>query len=408
MTDKNSLSQEWSSTMLGNYGVPPLEVAFGKGCVVTDTQGNEYLDLIAGIAVSTLGHAHPAIVDAVSTQVSLVAHTSNLLAHRPGLDLARELLDLADSDGRVFFSQDGATANEAAIKLARRFGLRSNPDGSRQTFVAARNGFHGRTMGALAVTGNPSKRDPFGPFGIDVRFVDYGDVQQINENIDISVCAVILEATQGEGGIIVPDSDYLAAVRQRCDEVGALLIVDEVQSGIGRSGNWFMSLAQDVRPDIITLAKGLAGGMPLGAMIVEPYVADALAPGDHGTTFGGNPVSCAAAIAVIQTIKQEKLLAHVSHLGEWFISSIVALKLDSICEVRGRGLWIAIEFKSEISSAVESVSRKHGFLINAVKPNAIRIAPPLIITQSQLQSFIDHLPIIVNEALELVDEIEVD
>ena len=397
--ESKDLATEWSSTMLSNYGVPAFEVASGKGCIIQDVAGNSYLDLIAGIAVSTLGHAHPAIVEAVTKQVSLVAHTSNLLAHRPGLDLAHTLLDLAESEGRVFFAQDGATANEAALKLARRFGLRSNPDGSRQTIVAARNGFHGRTMGALAVTGNPAKRDPFGPFGIDVRFVDYGNHQQLNEFIDHSVCAVILETTQGEGGIIVPDPEYLVEVRNRCDEVGALLIVDEVQSGIGRTGEWFASLAQDVRPDVITLAKGLAGGMPLGAMIVEPYLADVLQPGDHGTTFGGNPVSCAAALAVIETIKSESLLEHVKTTGEWLQDSVRNLNNPHISEVRGIGLWIAIEFNTDVAAQVETVARQRGFLINTVKTNAIRLAPPLIITKVQLQTFIDALPGIIEEAV---------
>jgi acetylornithine aminotransferase len=405
MTTDVSLHDEWSNTMLNNYGVPPLEISHGTGCLLKDVDGNVYLDLIAGIAVSTLGHGHLALIEAVSTQVSKLAHTSNLLAHRPGLDLARELLTLAESDGRVFFAQDGATANEAALKLARRYGLRTNPDGSRQKVVAARNSFHGRTMGALAVTGNPAKRDPFGPFGFDVLFVDYGNIEQINEFIDNSVCAVILEAIQGEGGIIVPAGDYLAAVRDRCDEVGALLIVDEVQSGIGRTGDWFLSLAQDVRPDIITLAKGLAGGFPLGAMIVEPYLADVFAPGDHGTTFGGNPVSCAAALAVIETIKNNNLLEHVTTLGAWFMSSLQKVDAPQIKEVRGKGLWIAIEFTSDVSHLVEVAARNHGFLVNAVKPNAIRIAPPLIITRDQLQMFIDQLPTIINAAVSQADQL---
>jgi acetylornithine aminotransferase len=254
-------------------------------------------------------------------------------------------------------------------------------------------------MGALAVTGNPAKRDPFGPFGIDVRFVDYGNHQQLNEFIDHSVCAVILETTQGEGGIIVPDPEYLVEVRNRCDEVGALLIVDEVQSGIGRTGEWFASLAQDVRPDVITLAKGLAGGLPLGAMIVEPYLADVLQPGDHGTTFGGNPVSCAAALAVIETIKSESLLEHVKTTGEWLQDSVRNLNNPHISEVRGIGLWIAIEFNTDVAAQVETVARQRGFLINTVKTNAIRLAPPLIITKVQLQTFIDALPGIIEEAV---------
>lgn len=393
------LQNQWQSVMLPNYGTPKILIESGQGSYVTDSQGRTYLDLLAGIAVSSLGHSHPSLVAAIQDQATKLLHTSNLYAHQPALDLASKLLELADSQGRVMFAQDGATANEAALKLARRHGLAVAPDGSKQVFVATNNGFHGRTMGALAVTGNTAKREPFGPFPYEVRFVDYGDIAQLTAAMDSSVCAVILEPIQGEGGINVPPPNYLEVARTLATDHNAVMIVDEVQSGIGRTGDWFMSHAQGVRPDIITLAKGLAGGLPLGAMIVEPAFTQILKPGDHGTTFGGNPVSCRAALAVIETIEAEELLAHVALTADYLFSAINSVSHPEIAGVRGKGLWLAIGLRSDSASAVEAAALESGYLVNAVKPNAIRLAPPLNITREELATFVNDLPSILDRAV---------
>jgi acetylornithine/N-succinyldiaminopimelate aminotransferase len=386
------MSVQWNDVMLGNYGEPKLNIVSGDGCYVIDSQGRRYLDLLAGIAVSSLGHAHPAIVAAVSQQASKLIHTSNLYSHQPAVDLAAKLLSLAKMQGKVFFSQDGATANEAALKLARRYGMSHN----RHTFIAMTNSFHGRTMGALAVTGNPTKREPFGPFGYEVKFVPYGDEDALLAACDESVAAVIVESGQGEGGIVIPDSMYLDNVRAITRDAGALMIVDEVQSGIGRTGAWFAS--SHVAPDIITLAKGIAGGMPLGAVLVDNKFAGFLAPGDHGTTFGGNPVSCAAALAVISTIENENLLQHVQSTGEWLLETLRSLALPGVVQVRGVGLWIGIVFDTDCAADVEAAALSSGFLINAVKPKVIRLAPPLVITREELLTFIEALPFVVGAA----------
>lgn len=379
---------QWDEVMLGNYGTPPLIIESGSGCVLTATDGRQYLDLLAGIAVSTLGHGHPAIVQAVSTQVSKLAHTSNLMAHEPGLKLAAKLLSLANFDGRVFFSQDGATANEAALKLARRWGYKQAADGSKLKVISMKNGFHGRTMGALAVTGNPAKREPFAPFGIDVDFVEFGNIGELEKALSDDVCAVILEPIQGEGGIVVPPTNYVKEVRELTKSRNVLMIVDEVQSGMGRSGEWFMSTAAGITPDIITFAKGIASGLPLGGMLVSTHIASAFASGDHGTTFGGNPVSCAAALAMIDVIESQDLVLHSKQKGEWLQDQVRSLGNSLIVDVRGQGLWIAIEFAEHIAGEIEQKLRAAGFLVNAVKPNAVRLAPPLIITQNELAQFV--------------------
>lgn len=391
-----TLASEWNAAMLGNYGTPRVELSHGKGAYVWDVDGNRYLDLIGGIAVSTLGHGDERLAKAISDQAATLLHTSNLYAHRPGLRLAHKLLAIAQFDGRVLFTQDGATANEAALKLVRRWGQAQSPQRTR--IIAMNAGFHGRTMGALAVTGNPAKREPFAPFGIDVQFVDYGDIDALKAALDSSVTAVIVEPIQGEGGVNVPPSGYLVDVAQATRANGSLLIVDEIQSGIGRSGDWFMSQAQGVKPDLMTLAKGLAGGLPLGAVLVSAQLSDVLKPGDHGTTFGGNPVSCAAALAVIDAIEADHLLEHVRQLGTWLHQAIRQLEIPQVKEVRGRGLWIAIAFDAPIASAVELAALKSGFLVNAVKPDAIRLAPPLVVSQDELRSFVEELRGLVKAA----------
>ncbi|HEY9244828.1 MAG TPA: acetylornithine transaminase, partial [Streptosporangiaceae bacterium] len=321
---------------MGNYGTPPVALARGEGCRVWDVDGREYLDLMAGIAVSSLGHAHPAIIDAVSRQVRSIAHTSNLYLHEPEVALAERLLALLGSPGRVFFCNSGTEANEAAIKLARRA---QGP--ARPVFVAAEGGFHGRTLGALALTGKSSIREAFGPYGIDVRFVPYGDAAALRPAIRADVAAVFLEPCLGEGGVVPPPAGYLAAARDACDQAGALLVLDEIQSGIGRTGTWFAHQHEQVRPDVLTLAKGLGGGLPIGACVGLGDAGTVLRPGDHGSTFGGNPVACAAALAVLDTIETDGLLAQAAAVGQLLAGGLAAIRHPLLAGVRGRGLWLA-------------------------------------------------------------------
>ena len=395
-TQSAGLQQRFAAAMMGNYGVPPLALARGEGSYVWDADGNRYLDLIAGIAVSALGHAHPAIVNAVSAQVQKVAHTSNLFVHEPGVLLAEKLLSLLHADARVFFCNSGTEANEAALKVVRR---KQGPKG-RQVIVAADHGFHGRTMGALAVTGKESIRAPFAPFGFDVRWVTYGDAAALANAVDDQVAGVILEPTQGEGGVIPAPSGYLAAARRACDEAGALLVLDEIQSGVGRTGAWFAHQAEGVTPDVMTLAKGLGGGLPIGACIGFGEAGSALAAGDHGSTFGGNPIACAAALAVLDTIEKDDLLKNVKAVGETLASGIAGIDHPLLAGVRGSGLWLAAVLTQDKAAQVVVVARQAGFLVNAVQPDAVRLAPPLILTQAEATGFAEALPAILTQAHE--------
>jgi len=387
-------AERWDAVMMRNYGTPVLTLTRGEGSYVWDDADRRYLDLIAGIAVSSLGHAHPAIVEAVSSQVGRIAHTSNLFANQPALDLAERLVQLIAIPGtRIFFSNDGTTANEAAIKIARRM---AGPD--RPRFVAAERGFHGRSLGALALTGKAAIREPFGPFGLDVTFVPYGDPVALENAVDERVAAVVLEPTQGEAGVVPPPEGYLAAARAVCDASGALLVVDEIQSGIGRTGFWFAHQAEGVVPDIVTLAKGLGGGLPIGACLAAGPAAEALRRGDHGSTFGGNPVACAAALAVLDTIVADRLLEHVRTVGAGWRRALTTVEGPGFNGVRGRGLWLALELDDGAAPAVEAAARSAGFLVNAVAPGAIRLAPPLVVTADQLATFTDALPAVLTAA----------
>jgi len=390
---RTELRRRFEAAIMPNYGVPPLALARGAGCRVWDVDGNAYLDLIGGIAVSALGHAHPALVEAVSAQVATVAHTSNLFLHEPEVLLAERLLALLEADGRVFFANSGTEANEAAYKLVRRH---AGP--GRTYVVAAEGGFHGRTMGALALTGKAAIREPFGPYGADVRFVTYGSADELRAAVTGECAAVFLEPTQGEGGVVPAPEGYLAAAREICDATGAALVLDEIQSGIGRTGVWFQHQREGVRPDVITLAKGLGGGLPIGACVgLGPY-ATAFAKGDHGSTFGGNPVACAAALAVLDTIEKEGLLGHVTAVGERLAAGIEGIDDPLLAGVRGSGLWRAVVLTEPKSAEVEAAARAAGFLVNAIQPNAIRLAPPLVITPEEAASFVTALPEILRKA----------
>jgi acetylornithine/N-succinyldiaminopimelate aminotransferase len=383
----NDLRKRFEAAIMPNYGVPPVALARGEGCHVWDTDGNAYLDLVGGIAVSALGHGHPALVAAVSEQVATLAHTSNLYLHEPEVLLAERLLRLLDADGRVFFTNSGTEANEAAYKLVRRYA------GAGRTYVvAAEGGFHGRTMGSLALTGKASIREPFGPYGADVRFVTYGSADELRRAVTADCAAVFLEPTQGEGGVVPAPDGYLAAARRICDETGAALVLDEIQSGIGRTGAWFQHQHEGVRPDVITLAKGLGGGLPIGACVgLGPY-GQAFRKGDHGSTFGGNPVACAAALAVLDTIEKDGLLDHATEVGDLLASGIGATGHPLLAGVRGRGLWRAVVLTEPRSAEVEAAARGAGFLVNALQPDAIRLAPPLLITSDEAGSFVTALP----------------
>ncbi|MCW2522937.1 MAG: aspartate aminotransferase family protein [Frankiales bacterium] len=388
----SELQQRWQSVMMDTYGVPPIALISGRGCRVVDSEGSSYLDFIAGIAVSSLGHAHPALIEAVSTQVATIAHTSNLFIHEPGVALAEKLRELVGHpDARVFFANDGTEANECALKMARLHGRAADPSGQKLTVVSTENSFHGRTLGSLSITGNPAKRIPFEPLPGPVTFVPYGDVDALAAAVDASVAAVFLEPTQGEGGIIPAPPGYLAAARAICDAAGALLVIDEVQSGIGRTGEWFASSAAGIRPDIITLAKGLGGGLPIGACIGIGAAAELLTPGSHGSTFGANPVCCAAALAVLNTIAEQDLLAQVREVGAVLGQSLSALVGGPVIEARGSGLWRGLVLAQDDAAEVEAAARSRGLLVNAVKPDVIRLAPPLIVTRAEVAEAVDIL-----------------
>ncbi|MFF3668129.1 acetylornithine transaminase [Microtetraspora malaysiensis] len=377
-----------------NYGVPPIALARGEGTAVWDLDGRCYLDLIGGIAVSSLGHGHPALVEAVSRQVATLAHTSNLFLHEPEVLLAERLGGLLGAPARVFLANSGTEANEAALKLAIKYGKANG----RSYFVAAEMGFHGRTLGALSLTGKPAIRDQFGPFPIDVRFVPYGDADALKSAVTDECAAVFLEPTQGEAGVVPPPEGYLRAAREICSATGALLVADEIQSAIGRTGHWFAHQADGVLPDVLTLAKGLGGGMPIGACVGIGPAGTIFEKGDHGSTFGGNPVSCAAALAVLDTIEREDLLAHVQAVARELRDGIEAIGHPLLKGVRGRGLWLALVLTADRSARVQEAAQEAGFLVNALQPDAVRLAPPLVVTSSEVRSFVDALPGILEAA----------
>jgi acetylornithine aminotransferase len=386
----SSLIERWPGAVMNTYGTPPLALVRGEGAVVVDEAGKSYVDLLAGIAVNVLGHAHPAVVAAVTAQVTTLGHVSNLYASPPAVALAERLLGLARRSGAVFFANSGAEANEAAFKLSRRTG--------RTRVVAAAGGFHGRTMGALALTGQPAKADPFRPLPGTVTHVPYGDAAALADAVDGGTAMVILEPIQGEAGVVVPPPGYLAAARAVADRHGALLVLDEVQTGIGRTGHWFAHQAEGIEPDVVTLAKGLGGGLPLGACVAFGEAAALLGPGSHGSTFGGNPVCCAAALAVLDTIDADDLLDHAKRIGERLRAGIEALGHPLVAEVRGAGLLLGIVLRAPGAAAVTGVLQRSGFLTNAVAPDVVRLAPPLILTGEQADAFLAALPAALDAA----------
>jgi acetylornithine/N-succinyldiaminopimelate aminotransferase len=381
-----TMRARWESVMMNNYGTPPVALASGDGAVVTDVDGNTYLDLLGGIAVNVLGHRHPAVIAAVTHQIATLGHTSNFYATEPGLALAEELVALlgADAQTRVFFSNSGTEAIELAFKLSRLTG--------RTKRGAAQEAFHGRTMGSLALTGQPAKQAPFEPLPGDVTHVPYGDTDALAAAVDDGTAAVFLEPIMGESGVVVPPEGYLAAVRDITAQHGALLVLDEVQTGMGRTGAFFAHQHDGITPDVVTLAKGLGGGLPIGAVLAVGPAAELLTPGLHGSTFGGNPVCTAAALAVLRVLADEDLVRRAEVLGKSLRQGVESLAHPLIDHMRGRGLLCGVVLTAPRAKDFEAAARDAGFLVNAAAPDVIRLAPPLVITEAQIDSFITALP----------------
>ena len=376
---KKTAQVSWESVMMTNYGTPSRSFVSAKGCVLKDDKGKTYLDFLAGIATNVLGHGHPSVVKAVTKQVATLAHVSNFFGHPQGLRLASRLQKMTgDSNARIFFCNSGAEANEAALKISRRTG--------KTRIVATQGSFHGRTMGALSLTGQPSKREPFAPLLKGITHVPYGDLSAMSRAVSRKTAMVIVEPIMGEAGVITPEDGYLAGLRDICDRVGALLVFDCVQTGIGRTGQWFGFEHEKVQPDVVTLAKGLGGGLPLGATIAYGRAAQLLQPGDHGTTFGGNPIACAAANAVLDVIESKKLMQSAKVFEKKIKKTISAV--PGVSEVRGRGLLLGIELTTPNAKKVAASMLEAGVIVNAANDQTIRIAPPLIVTSAQIEKFI--------------------
>src|SRR6202161_3801718 len=392
MTETDTIQQRWSAVMMNNYGAPPVALASGNGAVVTDVDGKSYLDLLGGIAVNVLGHAHPAVLDAVTRQMSTLGHPSTLYAAEPGIALAEALVGLlgGDAEARVLFCNSGTEANEAAFKLSRLTG--------RTKLVAAQGGFHGRTMGALALTGQPTKQAPFAPLPGDVSHVPYGDVDALAAAVGDDTAAGFLEPIMGGSGIGVTPDGYLAAARDITTRHGALLVLDEVQTGMGRTGTFFAHQHDGITPDVVTMAKGLGGGLPIGACLALVPPSQLRTPGLHGSTFGGNPICAAAALAVLRVIASEDLVRRAGVLGKTLHQSIESLHHPSIDHVRGRGLLCGVVLTAPTAKEVEAAGRGRGFLVNAAAPDVVRLAPPLIITEHQIDTFVTALPGILDLA----------
>lgn len=384
--------RRWRMSLMDNYGTPALTLVRGDGAYVWDADGNRYLDLVGGIAVNALGHAHPAVIAAVTEQIGLLGHTSNLYINMPAIELAEGLLGLVGAPGKVLFCNSGAEANEAALKITRLTG--------RHKVVACEGAFHGRTMGALTLTGQAAKREPFEPLVPGVAHVPFGDEAALAAAVDEETAAVVLEPVLGEGGVVPAPDGYLRAAQEITIAAGALLVLDEVQTGIGRLGMWFGFQRAGIAPDLITLAKGLGGGLPLGAVIGIGEAGELLSPGQHGTTFGGNPVCCAAGLAVLRTIADEGLLEHTALVGKEISTGVEELRHPLIGDVRGAGLLMGIELTQPVAGAVSVAAQHAGYLINAVRPDTIRLAPPLIIDYDQAGEFLADLPAVLDTAKE--------
>jgi acetylornithine/N-succinyldiaminopimelate aminotransferase len=380
--------QRYEHSLMNTYGPPRRVLVRGEGCYVWDEDGRRYLDLLGGLAVNVLGHGHPALVAAVTEQLRTLGQVSNFFATPLQVALAERLLEISCADGgRVFFANSGTEALEAAFKMARRTG--------RSAIVAATGGFHGRTMGSLALTGKPAIREPFAPLPGGVVHVPYADVDALAAAVDSDTAAVVLEPIQGEAGVRVPPAGYLRAARQITSRHGALLVLDEVQTGVGRTGEWFAFQHDGVRPDVVTVAKGLGGGFPVGACLGFGRAADLLGPGSHGSTFGGNPVAAAAGLAVLETVERDGLLDNVNKVGDQLRRGVESLGDPLVAGVRGRGLLLAIELTAPVATQAAAAALDAGFIVNAVSSDALRLAPPLVLSGDQVESFVGALPSIL-------------
>jgi acetylornithine/N-succinyldiaminopimelate aminotransferase len=385
------LLARYQHSVMGVFGLPPLVLSHGDGCYVWDVDGRRYLDLVGGIAVNALGHGHPALVSAISKQAGEAIHISNLFTSPAQIALAERLLEIAEAPqgSRVFFANSGAEAVEAAIKLSRRTG--------RSGLVAAEGAFHGRTTGALALTHKAAYREPFEPLIPGVAHVPYGDEDALCAAVGPGTAAVVLEPLQGEAGVLSAGAAYLRLARELTTEHGALLILDEIQTGMGRTGTWFAYQQAGIVPDAITVAKGLGGGVPIGALVAfGPQVAGLLTAGQHGTTFGGNPLAASAGLAVIQTIEEQGLLAHATAAGQHLADAVEALGDSRITGVRGAGLLRAVTLADPVAGEVAAVAREAGFIVNPVAPDALRLAPPLVVTTDELDTFVEALPALLD------------
>jgi acetylornithine/N-succinyldiaminopimelate aminotransferase len=393
-------TERYSGALMDTFGTPKLVLTRGEGAHVWDADGKEYVDLLGGIAVNALGHAHPALVEAVATQMGTLGHISNFFASEPQVRLAERLVAMVSTPAvepvatRVFLTNSGAEANEAAFKLTRRTG--------RTHVVATEGAFHGRTMGALALTAKEAYRAPFEPLPGDVTFVPYGDAEALAAAVTDRTAAVVLEPVQGEAGVVVPPRDYLAKARRITADHGALLWLDEIQTGIGRTGTWLAHRNEALcdplgsAPDIVTLAKGLAGGVPIGAVVATGAAATLFEPGNHGTTFGGNPVAASAALAVLDTVEADGLLEHATVLGQKLRDGLAAE--PRITEVRGEGLMVGVDLAGEISAQVAAAALAHGYIVNNPTPRRLRFVPPLVLTEDDVAGFLAALPAILDDA----------
>ncbi len=385
------LSDRWRAVMMDTYGTPPLALVRGEGSTVWDEAGRAYTDFTGGIAVNALGHAHPGLVAAVAEQAARLGHVSNLFVAEPPVALAERLVGLLGRPGRVFFANSGAEAVEAAFKIARRTG--------RPHLVAAEGGFHGRTMGALALTGQPAKQTPFAPLPPQVTHVPYGDTDALRAAVTERTAAVVLEPLQGEAGVVPAPAGYLRAAREITRATGSLLVLDEVQTGIGRTGHWFAHQAEPgLEPDVVTLAKGLGGGLPIGATVAFGRAAELLTPGQHGSTFGGNPIACAAGLAVLEAVEKEALLSHVTRVGARLRDGIEGLAHPLVREVRGTGLLLGIVLGAPLAARVQRAAQEAGFLVNAAGPGVVRLAPALNVPEDRADALVAALPAILDAA----------
>lgn len=385
--------EAYAQSVMNTFGPPKRVFVRGEGCYLWDADGRRYLDLLSGLAVNALGHAHPTVLSAVTGQIATLGHVSNFFATQPQVALAGRLCAMSGADeARVFFTNSGTEANEAAFKITRMTG--------RSKIISTEGAFHGRSLGGLALTHNPKYRLPFEPLPSEVIFVPYGDTEALASAVDETVAAVVLEPIQGENGVVVPPAGYLAQAREICNRHGALLWMDEVQTGMGRCGSWLVHVDEGVTADIITVAKGLGNGFPVGACIATETASRLLGPGSHGSTFGGNPVAAIAGLAVIAVIERDDLLAHAKTLGEHLETAIMGLDHRLIAGVRGRGLLQAVILAEPVAAAVVDAALAAGFVINAPRPDVLRLAPPLIISATELDGFVRLLPSLLNRVAE--------